>query len=111
MRLRRLYFGQARRLVAPTFFCRRFVQTRDLRINEKIRAREVRLIGDNGEQLGVISIFDAMNAARQRNLDLVEVAPTAVPPVCRLMDYGRFKYEQTKKERDAHKHQKLVELK
>jgi translation initiation factor IF-3 len=69
------------------------------------------LIGENGEQLGVLSFFDALNQARAKNLDLVEVAPTAVPPVCRLMDYGRFKYEQTKKERDAHKHQKNVELK
>jgi translation initiation factor IF-3 len=59
----------------------------------------------------VIPLFEALNQAREKNVDLVEVAPTAVPPVCRLMDYGRFKYEQTKKERDAHKHQKNVELK
>lgn len=73
--------------------------------------REVRLIGEDGEQLGVMPTPEALRIARERNLDLVEVAPTAVPPVCRLMDYGRFKYEQTKKEREARKNQKVVLLK
>lgn len=70
--------------------------------------REVRLIGDSGEQLGIISIQEALQLAREQSLDLVEVAPTAVPPVCRLLDYGRFRYEQAKKEREAHKHQKTI---
>ena len=70
--------------------------------------REVRLIGDNGDQLGIISIQEALQLAREQSLDLVEVAPTAVPPVCRLLDYGRFRYEQAKKEREAHKHQKTI---
>ncbi|HLE79891.1 MAG TPA: translation initiation factor IF-3 [Dehalococcoidia bacterium] len=77
-------------------------------MNEQIRAREVRVIGDNGEQLGIMSVQEALRSAREQNTDLVEVAPTAVPPVCRLLDYGRFKYEQAKKEREARKHQRTV---
>jgi translation initiation factor IF-3 len=87
------------------------ISGKDLRINERIRVREVRLIGDNGEQLGVLAIQEALRIARERSLDLVEVAPTAVPPVCRLLDYGRFKYEQQRKEREARKNQKVVLLK
>jgi translation initiation factor IF-3 len=71
----------------------------------------VRVIDENGEQLGVLPTYEALALARERDLDLVEVAPNAVPPVCRLLDYGRFKYEQTKKEREARKHQKVTELK
>jgi translation initiation factor IF-3 len=71
----------------------------------------VRLIGEDAEQLGVVPTFEALRIAQERGVDLVEVAPTAVPPVCRLMDYGRFKYEQTKREREAKKNQKVVELK
>jgi translation initiation factor IF-3 len=82
-----------------------------LRINNRIRAREVRLIDEQGAQVGIISIRDALVLAEERGLDLVEVAPTAVPPVCRIMDYGKFRYEQTKKEREARKHQKQAELK
>lgn len=85
--------------------------SREIRINERIRAREVRLIGANGEQLGVLPLLEALRVAREQGVDLVEVAPNATPPVCRLMDYGRFKYEQTKKEREARKHQKVVLLK
>lgn len=82
-----------------------------MRINEKIKAREVRLILDTGEQAGVVPLNQALTIAKERNLDLVEVAPTAVPPVCRLLEYGKFRYEQTKKEREARKHQKVVLLK
>jgi translation initiation factor IF-3 len=85
--------------------------SKDLRVNERIRVREVRLIGEAGDQLGVLPTLEALRIARERNLDLVEVAPTAVPPVCRLIDYGKFKYEQTKKEREARKNQKVVLLK
>ena len=85
--------------------------TKDLRINERIRVREVRLIGDEGEQLGIMPTFKAIELAQERNLDLVEVAPTAIQPVCRLLDYGRFKYEQTKKDREARKNQVRIELK
>ena len=82
-----------------------------LRINARIRVREVRLIDENGVQVGIITTREALDMARDRDLDLVEVAPTASPPVCRLMDYGKFRYEQTKKEREARKNQKQVELK
>jgi translation initiation factor IF-3 len=78
---------------------------RELRINEQIRAREVLVIGENGERLGALPIADALAAARERDVDLVEVAPSSVPPVCRLLDYGKYKYEQAKKERGAGKHQ------
>lgn len=80
-------------------------------MNERIRAREVRLIGEDGEQFGVVPLYEANRIALDRNLDLVEVAPTAIPPVCRLMDYGKFKFEQDKKERDARKNQKVALLK
>jgi len=78
-----------------------------LRVNERIRAREVRLIGEKGEQLGVMPLSQALEIARKRNLDLVEVAATAEPPVCRLLDYGKYKYEQAKKEREARRSQKV----
>jgi translation initiation factor IF-3 len=75
-----------------------------------IRAKEVRVIGDEGEQLGVLPTVEAMRIARESDLDLVEVAPTAEPPVCRMLDYGKFKYEQAKKEREAHKRQATVNV-
>jgi translation initiation factor IF-3 len=81
-----------------------------LRVNEEIRAREVRLVGENGEQLGTLPLYQAREVAKSHGLDLVEVAPTAVPPVCRLLDYGKFKYEQAKKERNSRKSQKIVLL-
>ncbi len=78
-----------------------------LRVNERIKAREVRLVGEKGEQLGIMPLYQALEIARKQNLDLVEVAASAVPPVCRLLDYGRYKYEQTKKEREARRNQKV----
>jgi len=80
-------------------------------VNERIRAREVRLIDENGEMLGVMPPVRALDIARDRNLDLVEVSPNGVPPVCKLMDYGRYKYEQAKKENEARKNQKTITLK
>jgi translation initiation factor IF-3 len=80
-------------------------------VNERIRVRDVRLIDDEGTQVGIIPTRDALEMARERGLDLVEVAPNAVPPVCRLMDFGRFKYEQSRKERESRKHQQSIELK
>jgi translation initiation factor IF-3 len=79
---------------------------RDYRINQQIRVREVRLIGDAGEQLGVVSTAEAIQMARDQGVDLVEVSPNASPPVCRLLDYGRFRYTQTKRDREARKSQK-----
>ena len=80
-------------------------------INEQIRDREIRLIGEDGEQLGIMSARDAMKLAREANLDLVKIAPTAKPPVCKIIDYGKYKYEQTRKEKEAKKKQKTVEVK
>lgn len=85
--------------------------SKDLRINEEIRAREVRLVGEEGEQLGILSGRDALQIAHEKSLDLVEIAPTAKPPVCKLMDYGKFKYEQSKKDKEARKKHKVTEIK
>jgi translation initiation factor IF-3 len=84
------------------------VQTR---VNERIRIREVRLIDDEGRQIGIIPTREALEMARERGLDLVEVAPNASPPVCRLMDYGKFRYEQSRKERDSRRNQHVIKLK
>ena len=83
----------------------------DLMINEQIRDREVRLIGEDGEQLGIMSSRDAMKLAEEAGLDLVKIAPTAKPPVCKIVDYGKFKYEQTRKEKEAKKKQKVIDVK
>ncbi|MDQ0188799.1 translation initiation factor IF-3 [Alicyclobacillus cycloheptanicus] len=80
-------------------------------MNDGIRAREVRVIDEDGTQLGIMQLRDARRIAEEKNLDLVNVAPTARPPVCRIMDYGKFKYEQSKKEKEARKNQKVVLLK
>lgn len=82
-----------------------------MRINERIRVREVRVIDDEGEQLGVMTPFEAIKIARERGLDLVEVAPQAQPPVCRIIDYGKFQYEQKKKAHEAKKKQVVIEVK
>jgi translation initiation factor IF-3 len=82
-----------------------------IRINDRIRAREIRVIDENGEQLGIMQPFEALRVARERGLDLVEVSPTAVPPVCRIQDYGRFLYEKEKSERAARKKQKVITIK
>jgi len=78
-----------------------------LRVNQMITAREVRLVGEKGEQLGIMPLSQAQETARKHNLDLVEVAPTATPPVCRLLDYGKYKYEQAKKEQGIRRSQKV----
>jgi len=75
-----------------------------VRVNGKIRAREVRVISHDGKQLGVLALGEAINLARANGVDLVEIAPNATPPVCRLVDYGKFRYEQSKKEKEAKKH-------
>jgi len=81
------------------------------RVNREIRAREVRVIDAAGEQLGIMTVRDALELAQERELDLVEVAPNAQPPVCRLMDYGKYLYEKQKRERESRKSQKQVEIK
>ena len=87
------------------FSPRNFSPASFVRVNGKIRAREVRVIGVDGKQLGIISLTDALNLARQHGVDLVEIAATATPPVCRLVDFGKYRYEQAKKEKDSKKHQ------
>ncbi|KGK79052.1 translation initiation factor IF-3 [Thalassobacter stenotrophicus] len=81
------------------------------RVNDRIRATEIRLIGAEGENLGVVSPAKAMSLADEAGLDLVEISPNAVPPVCKIMDFGKFKYEQQKKEAEARKKQKIIEIK
>lgn len=80
-------------------------------INEQIRDKEVRLVGENGEQLGIVSSRDAMKMAEDAGLDLVKIAPTAKPPVCKIVDYGKFRYEQTRRDKEAKKKQRTIEIK
>ncbi len=87
------------------------IDKRFIRTNERIRAREIRVIDAEGKQLGILPPFEALTKAREQNLDLVEISPTAQPPVCRIMDYGKYLYEQEKKERAAKKHQKTITVK
>ncbi len=94
------------------YFSRKPDPSSFVRVNGKIRAREVRIIdGENNEQLGVMSIGDALSLARQRNVDLVEIAANANPPVCKLINYGKFRYDQAKKEKESKKHQHANKVK
>ena len=94
----------------PRRFDRRPPERDTTRINERIRVPEVRLIDDEGNQVGVLKIADALNFAQERDLDLVEVAPEARPPVCRVLDYSKYKYEQAQKQKQARKHQQQVTI-
>jgi translation initiation factor IF-3 len=87
------------------------IDKRFVRTNERIRAREIRVIDDEGQQLGIMPPYEALKKAREKNLDLVEISATAQPPVCRIMDYGKYLYQQEKKEREAKKHQKTITVK
>ena len=88
-----------------------FFIKQELPINGQIRAKEVQLIGDNGEKLGVLNLNEALEMAEEKKLDLVLVAPQANPPVCKIMNYGKYKFEQAKKEKEAKKKQKVAEVK
>ena len=88
-----------------------YISTKELLINEEIRAEKVRVIGADGSQLGILSLKDALSSARDAGLDLVEMSPNAEPPVCKIMDYGKFLYEKTKKEKESKKKRTTVELK
>lgn len=104
----RLYFVFTHR----PFYRRCFTISRDsLRINEEIRIREVRVTSATGEQLGIMATRDALRMAEEQHLDLVEVAPKAKPPVCRIMDFGKYRYEQQKREKEAKKKQKVISIK
>ncbi|MGI6412301.1 MAG: translation initiation factor IF-3 [Syntrophomonadaceae bacterium] len=85
--------------------------SKDWRINEEIRVKEVRLVSDTGEQLGIMPIHKALELSLEKGLDLVEIAPSAKPPVCRMMDYGKFKFEQSKRDKEARKKQKVISVK
>ncbi len=82
-----------------------------MEINEAIRDKEVRLIGADGSQLGIVPVRDALRRAEEANLDLVKIAPQAQPPVCKILDYGKFRFEQQKREKEARKNQKIVDIK
>ncbi|HOE17499.1 MAG TPA: translation initiation factor IF-3 [Syntrophorhabdaceae bacterium] len=85
--------------------------TKDININEKIRAREVRLIDDSGKQFGIVATIEALRMAREQDLDLVEISPKTNPPVCKIMDYGKFKYQLAKKAHEAKKKQAVIQIK
>ena len=84
---------------------------KEMEINEAIRDKEVRLIGADGSQLGIVPVRDALRRAEEANLDLVKIAPQAQPPVCKILDYGKFRFEQQKREKEARKNQKIVDIK
>ncbi len=83
----------------------------NIQINEEIRDKELRIIGPDGQQLGIMSANDALNLAEERNLDLVKIAPLSKPPVCKIMDYGKYRFEQAKREKEARKNQHIVDIK
>ena len=87
------------------------ISSKNLQINEEIRDRELRVVGPDGEQLGIMPLAEAMQLAETRNLDLVKIAPQAKPPVCKVMDYGKYRFEQSKREKEVRKNQKTVEMK
>lgn len=87
------------------------ISTKELQINEAIRANEVRLIGAEGEQIGIVKLADAQEQAADKGLDLVMISPNAEPPVCRIMDYGKYRFERIKKEKEARKNQQVVKVK
>jgi len=93
------------------FFIKGTNKSDEPRMNERIRAREIRVIGDDGEQFGILTVNEALALAAEKSLDLVEISPNATPPVCKIMDYGKFKYEKIKKEKENKKKQKNVVIK
>lgn len=115
-----MYKGELTCNKSQFFYCKKTIKQinlevffikQELPINEQIRAKEVQLIGENGEKLGVLSLNDALDKAEEKKLDLVLVAPNGNPPVCKIMNYGKYKFEQAKKEKEAKKKQKVLEVK
>ena len=101
-------------MIIRSFFyiiSRRYKTISELMLNEQIRDKEIRLVGEDGEQLGIMSAKDALKMAKEANLDLVKIAPTAKPPVCKIVDYGKYRYEQARREKEAKKKQKVTEVK
>lgn len=93
------------------FFLEVICISKDFRINEEIRVREIRVVDAEGNQLGILPTREALRIAEERQMDLVEIAPQAKPPVCKIMDFGKYKYEQSKKEKEARKKQKIISVK
>lgn len=85
--------------------------SKEMRINEEIKAKEIRLIGPEGEQIGIFNAKEALRMALEKELDLVEISPNAKPPVCRIMDYGKYRYEQSKRDKETKKKQKIIAVK
>jgi len=99
-------------LILKTAFGRCFhISNKEIQLNEEIRDKEIRVVTDDGEQLGIMSSAQALKLAEERNLDLVKIAPQATPPVCKIMDYGKYRFEQSKREKEAKKNQRIVEIK
>ncbi len=93
------------------FIVQEDITIKELQINNEIRDREIRLIGNEGQQLGIVSAYEGQRLAEESGLDLVKISPNAVPPVCKLMDYSKYKYEQSKKEKEMKRNQKTIEVK
>ena len=87
------------------------IAIKEMQINEEIRDRELRVIAEDGEAIGIMSAAEALKIAEEKNLDLVKIAPQAKPPVCKIMDYGKYRFEQTKREKEARKNQHVIEIK
>lgn len=106
-------FACCGRIFVPRFFFWRCfnISTKELQINEEIRDKEVRVITDDGEQLGIMSAAEALKIAEERDLDLVKIAPQAQPPVCKIINYGKYRFEQAKREKEAKKNQRVIEIK
>ena len=111
VRSKNVFFGVMLSTFFNSFFFQEGKTISELFINEQIRDKEVRVIGEDGEQLGIMSAREALQLAEEAGVDLVKIAPTAKPPVCKIVDYGKFKYEQTRKEKEAKKKQKVIEIK
>lgn len=95
----------------PHFFCREDTTIKELQTNGQIRDKEIRLIGSDGQQLGIVSAYEGQRIADESGLDLVKISPNSNPPVCRIMDYSKYKYEQNKKEKEMRRNQKTIEVK
>ena len=106
-----VFCGHTEILYAFLFVEDTLISTKDLQLNENIRVPEVRLVGVDGEQLGILKTEAALHNAEEHNVDLVMIAPTAQPPVCRAMDYGKYRFERLKKEKEAKKKQQIVKIK
>lgn len=98
-------------LFATLFLLQEDTTIKELQVNSQVRDREIRLIGSDGQQLGIMSAYEGQRIADDEGLDLVKISPNSVPPVCRIMDYSKYKYEQNKKEKEMRKNQKIIEIK